>query len=490
MGCGQILGFYEDYQPSAADEADVPPGACGDGAAAQNEECDDGNTVHGDGCDAACAEEDGWSCVGRPSVCGTICGDGIAAGTEACDDGNDDTSDACLNTCVLASCGDGFVQRDVETCDDEGTSDADACSSICQEQKVIAVSAGGRHACALLSGGKVKCWGSNHYGQLGLGSTSDRGDQPDEMGHHLPPVNLDAGEVAIAIAAGSGHTCALLSEGVVKCWGYNSDGQLGLGGTDNRGDQPDEMGQNLPVVNLDASEMVVAIATGYYHMCVLTGGAVKCWGDNSNGQLGLGDTISRGDNAGEMGTDLPAVDLAEPATAIAAGSAHTCALLTGGSVKCWGSNWIGQLGLGDTISRGDGAGEMGTTLPAIDLGGPAVAIAAGLFHTCALLTGGSVKCWGSNWIGQLGLGDTHRRGEASGEMGSNLPGVDLGSGKSALGVVAGWYQTCALLSDSDVKCWGDNQLGQLGLGNTMTYGASPETMGDNLPSVKLFSDVW
>jgi alpha-tubulin suppressor-like RCC1 family protein len=161
-------------------------------------------------------------------------------------------------------------------------------------------------------------------------------------------------------------------------------------------------------------------------------------------------------------------------------------------MKCWGGNERGQLGLGDTTWRGDNNGEMGYNLPAVDLGvgGTALAIAAGYVHTCALLSGGNQMCWGDNDLGQLGLGDTTWRGDNPDEMGYNLAPVYLGAGKSAAGITANGQHTCALLSDGSVKCWGYNDFGQLGLGDTIRHGDNVDEMGDNLPSVKLFSNVW
>jgi alpha-tubulin suppressor-like RCC1 family protein len=123
------------------------------------------------------------------------------------------------------------------------------------------------HACALLDTGAVKCWGSNSYGQLGLGqdatddSARSRGDEPGEMGDDLPIVDLGTSEPVAGLAVGSAHSCALLSTGRVKCWGFNSSGQLGLGDTESRGDEPGEMGQNLPVVDLGPA-LVRAVAAG------------------------------------------------------------------------------------------------------------------------------------------------------------------------------------------------------------------------------------
>ena len=240
------------------------------------------------------------------------------------------------------------------------------------------------------------------------------------MGNSLPTVPLGTGRTVVAITAGGAHTCALLDDASVKCWGYNGNGSLGLGDTASRGDAAGEMGDNLPAVALGSTaRTAVAITAGGYHTCaLLDNGSVKCWGRNDFGQLGLGDTVARGDAAGEMGDNLPAVALGTGRTAVAltAGFGHTCALLDDGSVKCWGRNDFGQLGLGDTANRGDGAGEMGDSLPAVALGTgrTAVAITAGGYHTCALLDNATVKCWGSNDEGQLGLGDTANRGDAPG----------------------------------------------------------------------------
>ena len=192
-----------------------------------------------------------------------------------------------------------------------------------------------------------------------------------------------------------------------------------------------------------------ALTTGDAHSCaLLQGGTVKCWGANNNGQLGLGDTINRGDNALEMGEVLSAVDLGtgRTATAISAGAQHTCALLDNGTVKCWGTNGLGQLGQGNTLTLGDGPSEMGNNLLAISLGTgrTAVAISAMLNKTCALLDNGTAKCWGFGGDGQLGQGDTASRGDNAGEMGDNLPAISLGTGRSAVAISAGGNFACAI----------------------------------------------
>lgn len=354
------------------------------------------------------------------------------------------------------------------------------------------LSAGEQHTCAILANGRVKCWGRGASGQLGLNTNFDRGDGPNEMANSLPYVNLGAGRTATALALGLQHTCALLDNGSVKCWGNNAFGQLGQGNTANKGASPGDM-DALAAVNLGTGRTAVAITAGQYHTCALLDtGDVKCWGQNMYGQLGLGDTANRGDGAGEMGNALVHVDVGDllgvdfDVESISAGLHHTCALLTTGSLKCWGRNDSAQLGLEDTANRGDGAGEMGNALDPVDLGLLAIptAVSAGRLHTCVILLGGAVKCWGLNDQGQLGLGDTDTRGNAPGEMGNDLDEVDLGAGNDAVAISAGFH-TCALLDDGDVKCWGHNADGELGQGDVEHRGDGADEMGGDLDAVDL-----
>jgi alpha-tubulin suppressor-like RCC1 family protein len=354
--------------------------------------------------------------------------------------------------------------------------------------------AGNNHTCARLDSGPVKCWGDNSYGQLGLGNIETRGDEAGEMGTVLSTVELGIGRTAVALAAGDNYTCALLDNGAVKCWGDNTYGQLGLGDFERRGDQLYEMGDALPAVDLGSGRTALAITAGFNHTCaLLDNGSVKCWGENDMyGLLGLGDTERRGDQPGEMGDALPAVDLGSGRTAIAvtAGGYHTCALLDDDTIKCWGNNYSGELGVEDSDDRGWGAGQMGDALPAVDLGSGhiPVAVTAGGYHTCALLDDNSIKCWGANdFGGLLGLGESGNRGDEPGEMGNALPTVDLGSGRTVVEVAANVLHTCARLDDASVKCWGYNGYGQLGLGDFDVRGDGPGEMGDALPAVDLGS---
>ena len=229
-----------------------------------------------------------------------------------------------------------------------------------------AISAGSYQTCAILDDHTLRCWGSGLHGQLGLGDTADRGDHPGEMGDALPPVGLGAGRTATAISAGRLFTCALLDDGGLKCWGVNEQGQLGQGDLTNRGDEPNEMGDDLPSVDLGAGRTATAVTTGSYHACALLDDAtVRCWGDNGSGELGQGDDDRR------TRPPVAAVALDGPATMVTAGADSTCAVIDDVALKCWGLNVEGQLGRGDVVQAvGDDAGEMGAALVAVDVGNP------------------------------------------------------------------------------------------------------------------------
>ncbi|MDC0667597.1 EGF domain-containing protein [Nannocystis radixulma] len=440
------------------------PAVCGDGWLGDGEGCDDGNAVGGDGCDADCLPESGWYCDGRPSVC---------TDDDECANELDDCHEhaTCTNTPGSWEC----------ACNPGYQGDGVQCTPTGVRQLVT----GDGHTCALFEDGRVKCWGDNQYGQLGLGDTEARGDDPGEMGADLPAVDLGDGVVAVALSAREVHTCAALDDGEVKCWGINAGGQLGLGDTDNRGDDPGEMGDALPFVDLGARAHAVDVSVGTVHSCaLLQDGGVKCWGTNYGGQLGLGDTAARGDGPGEMGDALPLVALGGPAAVLSAGQLHTCVRLDSDAVKCWGIASSGQLGHGDAQNRGDQPGEMGAMLPAVQLGAATpVAVVGGGQATCATFDDSSLKCWGANNVGQLGLGDTEYRGDSPGQMGDDLPVVELGP--KAQSVSANEAHACAVLAGGVVKCWGINNYGQLGVGDTVTRGDGPGEMGDALPIIDL-----
>ena len=350
------------------------------------------------------------------------------------------------------------------------------------------LTAGRAHMCARLDDGGIKCWGGGFDGQLGLEDGLTRGDEPNEMGSNLPRVDLGTNRKVLQVVSGNWHNCARLDDDTVKCWG--AAGLLGLGGGTNHGKDPNSMGDNLPAVDLGANRTALELTAGGWHTCArLDDDSVKCWGDNGTGQLGLGDIETRGNQPGEMGDLLPTVDLGTGRTAheLSASLFHTCARLDNDSVKCWGAGNFGQLGLGDITIRGNEPGEMGDALPTVNLGTgrTALDIETNSDHTCARLDNNTVKCWGYNNAGQLGLGDNNNRGDEPGEMGDALPVVALGSGRTAQSLAIGFFHSCARLDNNSLKCWGYNAQGQLGLGVIQQVGHNPGDMGDSLPAVDL-----
>jgi alpha-tubulin suppressor-like RCC1 family protein len=337
------------------------------------------------------------------------------------------------------------------------------------------------HTCVILDDGHVKCWGEGDDGRLGSGSTEDVGDEPGEVTTQ-DPVDLGSGRTAVAIAAGEAHTCAILDDGHVKCWGNGQDGALGTGDEDDRGDEPGEMGDMLPDVDLGTGRTAVGIAAGLNHSCaLLDDGTVKCWGDNGSGRLGYGDQADRGDQPGEMGNALPPVDLGAGriVTAIATGRLHTCALMENGSVKCWGSGGNGRLGSGATADLGDNPGEMGDALQPLNAPGPVVEISPGGAHTCVLDDFGvEVRCWGLGADGQLGVG-TANVGDSPDELSGTGPVL----GFQPQSVTTGGVHSCAVSVRGALRCWGSDIDGQLGLGSTEDQGDDEAV--EDLPTVDL-----
>jgi alpha-tubulin suppressor-like RCC1 family protein len=268
---------------------------------------------------------------------------------------------------------------------------------------------------------------------------------------------LDSGVTAISL--GGDHSCALLNTGAVKCWGDNFDGQLGDGTTTNR---------HTPVAVSGLDSGVTAISLGRFHSCALRDtGAVKCWGDNYSGALGDGTTTDRT-------TPVAVSGLGSGVTAISLGGEHTCALLNSGAVKCWGDNYVGQLGDGTTTNRY-------TPVAVSGLGSGVTAVSLGAYHSCALVNTGAVKCWGDNNSGQLGDGTQISRYTPVAVSG-------LGSGVTAISL--GWSHSCALLNSGAVKCLGDNDVGQLGDGTTIDRytPVAASGLGSGVTAVSLGAD--
>ncbi len=340
---------------------------------------------------------------------------------------------------------------------------------------VTQMALGGNHSCVLLANGDVRCWGKNTTGQLGLGNIINIGD--DEAIISVPVIKFPTGFKVKQIAAGAAHTCALSEEFQVICWGANSVGQLGYGDIINRGDTPETTPDKLDFVGLPPVKKIVSGGHANYTCAILNSGNVRCWGENLNGQLGLGNTNTIGDEPNELKV-TPDVRLgSSQVKQIAIGGGHTCALLEDSLLHCWGRNISGQLGFGVTgntlVFFGDDSEETPNTkaVPITD----ATQIALGGDHTCVITTSKKVRCWGISFEGQLGYGNTNNIGDN--ELPTTAGFVNLGA--DAKQIAAGRGHTCVLLENNSIKCWGSSESGQLGFGNTDNIGNNelPSSVG-------------
>lgn len=428
------------------------PGFVGDGTHCDDvDECEDG----GAGCDALaeCTNEVGSYRCTCPAG---YLGDGLRCDdVDECADGSDDCDDTatCENTPGAYEC----------TCPPGFLSDGRACHD--EASEVISVFAGGAHTCALMNNGAVRCWGWGIYGELGYASTEDIGDDEGIAG--IPYVAL--GGVTSDIGLGVTHGCAILEGGELRCWGRNFYGALGQAHSDDVGD--DEHPESAPSALI--GEPVLEVAGGGEHTCVrLEGGRVRCFGLSVDGQTGYGHVEAIGDD--EAPSTAGDVAVGGEVVQLTAGRDHSCALLATGAVRCWGRGLWAPLGYGHTENVGDD--ELPESAGDVDLGGRAVQIDAGWYHTCAVMETGAVRCWGYGAFGQLGYGDITSIGD------DEHPAVagDVPLGGRAVQVVAGTYHTCALLDTGVVRCWGRGQWGPLGYGDERNVGddETPAMAGD------------
>jgi alpha-tubulin suppressor-like RCC1 family protein len=375
---------------------------------------------------------------------------------------------AALGVLVLSV---GFVKVYAGADQNEGITPASAVA-----QGHIAV--GGLHTCAVLTDAHVQCWGSNDQGQLGNGTVTTS----------TAPSTVPGIGAAVAITAGNTHTCVLLTDTTVRCWGLDGNGQLGDGTT---GDPANKQQRRSPVT-VSGLTGATAIAAGGFHTCaIVTGGTVKCWGDDGMGQLGDG-------KPGDKSLTAATVPGLSNVTAVSAGEFHTCALLSDGTVKCWGHNGFGQLGDGTTTPRATPVAVAGLPDPGGPTANPVLALTTGYGHTCALLKDNTARCWGENNFGQLGYPTPKN---SSGVMQPSLtpkavrhnntpvspPGLpqppdDLVDQAGMIAISAGQFHTCALVSGGSARCWGNGARGQLGT-DPNPYSANAGEIEDSTTTV-------
>lgn len=385
---------------------------CGDGVITGTEACDDMNLVDTDGCTAMCAIAPGYSCIGAPSSCvliGTVTQ--VSLGS---DHGCQRTS-----TGYVFCFGDN-VNQEVGS----GTGIVSSPARVPGLANVEELAAGADFTCARRANGTVACWGDSDNRQLGQVSTIDS----------AVPLDIAGITTAVQLAAGEDFACARLLSGEVVCWGDNDNRQLGRGGT---GTTDSEL--PAPVIGVTGA---IALAAGGDHACAIVSlGATLCWGDNDNGQLGLGGTSTTDVSVGTAPMGLPS------AVELAAGLNHTCAITTSRDVWCWGDNGLGQMGDGTTIDQRAPVRVIGTN--------PADLLTAGTNFVCSVTVLGAATCWGQNTNGQLGDGTITTRLVPTSV--ASLP-----SGVTA--IEGGEVGTCALFGGGARRCWGLSENGQLGFG--------------------------
>ena len=286
--------------------------------------------------------------------------------------------------------------------------------------------AGANHTCVLATDGTVWCWGQNGNGNLGDGSFSTQGD----------PRQALLGTTAVMIAAGGSTTCAALSNNTLKCWGKGNSGQIGNNLS---------LLSNATPVDTPVSFTVAHLEIGSTHSCAIsTIGVAWCWGEFTNGRLG---TTAMSNALNPTATAL----LGGVASEVAAGGTHTCVLLTNGTVTCFGYNDMGQLGQTPTQPA-----SSNSTPTVVTLAATATHVSVGKQFTCALLSTAAVRCFGDNASGQLGSGSSGSARNTPNEV-TELTGT-------VVDVVAGAGHACAVMSTGEVRCWGFNDSGQLGIG--------------------------
>ncbi|WP_176736710.1 RCC1 domain-containing protein, partial [Oligoflexus tunisiensis] len=318
-------------------------------------------------------------------------------------------------------------------------------------ERFTQVTGGDDHTCGLTSIGKAYCWGGNDTGQLGDGNSGVATDIPTS----IDTSTLSPGEVFVSISAGNNHTCAITSLGRLLCWGDNSDGQLGDGSGDD---------QDIPALAdtsmLATGERFVQISSGLgTHTCGLTSlGRALCWGDNNEGQLGTAN-----DTAWDIPTavNTAALSSGENFAQLGAGGGHSCGLTTLGRVFCWGDGFYGSLGTGDNASyyipmivqtSGMQPGEFFTQ----------VSDHYSFDQTCGVSTLGRIFCWGADYFGQLGDGGSNMDQNAP----SPVDTTEIGDEHIFTRITAGYDHGCGVTNLRNVLCWGSNENGQLGDGNT------------------------
>ena len=461
--------------------------------------------------------ETGVDCGGScPNACAR-CGDGMVSGEEECDGGEAPVTTCaygeascmvCDAQCKLVAgqvtgfCGDGVLQADQgEECEvgtelpETACHDASfaygkpSCDANCKVStdscfNVLSVHAGSAHTCAITTGGKVRCWGNNEDGRLGLPPVEQPAIKPVEIqgiegvemltpgarhtcalkgGQILCWGGNDYGELgngtrdtthtpqqvsnittATQVMSGGGYSCAQLQSGELKCWGWNGQGSIGSGGPPERYFEAGDYDALIPRTVQDSSECV-SLGVGHLSSyCIKASGEALAWGYNAYSSLGV--ITEAGVFA--VNTPLPVEGITDAAQLVG-GIFHSCVRHTNGTVSCWGRH--------DPLGSANGTDQNGKhVMPGVS---SVTNLQAGFQHDCVLNSSGRVLCWGVNTSGQLGRGTI--------DAGSSTPAPVSGFTFSTLSTSPSGSHSCGLLRDGLLYCWGANNYGQLGDGSTI-----------------------
>ena len=451
---------------------------CGDGDQSPSEECDDGNTVNTDACTNACTNATCGDGVTWEGVEG--CDDANLNDVDAC---HNDCSETQIkvalggnHTCVLYDFGsfrcwgNGDDGRTAQSSEDDIGDDELAIAGVLANfgSDAVDIYTGISHTCVQMSGGQLICFGRGDNGQIGYATTEDIGDNepPNALGPLPFPVAISHANAR----GGSFHNCATTTAGATYCWGRHDGSVLGVPGlAQDIGDNEGPTGGGIVNIGGIPDEL----SMGYAHSCARIGSAVRCWGSGAMGALGYGN----GDTIGDDETPATAGDVPVGAnvTQISAGFYHTCALTEAGGVRCWGRGNNGRLGYGSQSWLGLTPSTTPAVIGDVDLGGVAIQVAAGNAHTCALLDDGSVKCWGWGGRGQLGYGNMNDIGDD--ELPSSVGPVPLPG--PATQIAADGNHSCAVIGGNTLYCWGDGGDGRLGYGSLNNIGddETPTSVG-------------
>lgn len=326
----------------------------------------------------------------------------------------------------------------------------------------IALDARRDFSCAVLANGAVACWGDNYYGQLGNGSKT-----ADSVGIATPQFALAPGSASRDIGVGDKFACALSVTGIVRCWGQNNLGQLGIG------ESTTESLFARTVVGLDASTpetTAEAIAVGTSHACALVRGKPRCWGSNGFLELGV-ETDFLEAREPKVVAGIPAELVFE---SLEASDRATCALTRAGAAWCWGSSSSQSPNLPYARRIREAAPALAEALES------AAEITLGSEHGCAILVSGAVGCWGLGIFGQLGFSPPPVPAQT-------LVPTEVVSMQATTyqRVLANGSRACALADDGALACWGDNPLGALGNGSLSTEQPAPEVVKQGIASAAL-----